>query len=300
MAISLSDEEMTDLSGLPHLLICLYVMAIRPRMDFKTAMVGIAPRISWQALSEWLYVEPKQSRQNSGSAHKSTIRRAIDALIKAGLIERRGNAESLVFYLPKANKGKFVSKKADTKSTPQADTVNPMLALAVDNKADTPKTAKADTHQISDINYTTTTTDNTMRRVNCGGGDFIFPSWLSEAGRADALKVLECVPQAYWQTLLDELHGAQAMKPIANPVGYLRAMAQKLKAGEFTSEKAGQVLEHRQKRAASDAKAESQKRVLQKSVTRTAPTEKDLSLLPPGLRKKLSGTLGKGSASPAV
>ncbi|KAE8755150.1 hypothetical protein FSO04_36030 [Paraburkholderia madseniana] len=57
-SIKLCEAEMQALYGLGYEAIALYVMAIRPRMDFATGMVGVAPRISWQALREWIYVEP--------------------------------------------------------------------------------------------------------------------------------------------------------------------------------------------------------------------------------------------------
>ena len=62
----LSDAELSALRGLPYFVRCLYVLAIRPYMDFRTGVVGLGPRISYRALAEALYVEPHQGEIDAG------------------------------------------------------------------------------------------------------------------------------------------------------------------------------------------------------------------------------------------
>ena len=67
MKVLLNEQELEALAGLPLLASALYVMAIKPRIDIATGVVGIKPKISWRALAEWLYVEPHSGIKNSGS-----------------------------------------------------------------------------------------------------------------------------------------------------------------------------------------------------------------------------------------
>ena len=58
MDFSINGDELTVLSGLPHLQQLVYFRGIRPYMDVKTGIVGIKRGISLQSIAEQLYIEP--------------------------------------------------------------------------------------------------------------------------------------------------------------------------------------------------------------------------------------------------
>jgi len=92
-AFVITDEEMTALAGLPHASVRLYLLGLRPHMDYATGVVGAKRRISWQMLREVLYVEPHRGLEDSGTPTLGKTRRALEWLIKAGLIEDIGTKE---------------------------------------------------------------------------------------------------------------------------------------------------------------------------------------------------------------
>ncbi len=56
----MNSEELAVLAGLPHIQQLTYLRGIRPYMDVKTGLVGVKRGISYQSISEQLYVEPHQ------------------------------------------------------------------------------------------------------------------------------------------------------------------------------------------------------------------------------------------------
>ena len=94
--MKVSDEELSALRGLPYIQQLLYLTAIKPYVDYRTGIVGIARGISYQSLAEELYIEPHQGIK-SGSPSKDQIRRAIKGLEKAGLLRIQSMDWKLVF-----------------------------------------------------------------------------------------------------------------------------------------------------------------------------------------------------------
>ncbi len=92
--------------------------------------------------------------------------------------------------------------------------------------------------------------------------DLIFPSSIQTEQR-DAIRALlsgSGVPPSHWQTLIDELHGAQLAKPITNPIGYVRVLTERMSAGSFTAERAPMIAEQRKRREANEQHAATQAR----------------------------------------
>ncbi len=56
--IIINQRELSALSGLPHIQQLTYIQGIKPFVDYKTKLVGIRRGISYQSISEALYVEP--------------------------------------------------------------------------------------------------------------------------------------------------------------------------------------------------------------------------------------------------
>lgn len=101
-SIVLTGEELDALSGLPHAAFRLYVAGLRPHMDYASGVVGDARRISWQMLRELMYVEPHKGLEDSGTPSLGRVRRAMDWLIRAGLVEDIGSkerGEAIIFRL---------------------------------------------------------------------------------------------------------------------------------------------------------------------------------------------------------
>lgn len=108
MITSWNDEEDEALQGLPLAAQVLYLRGLRRHMDYVTGIVGRRRRISWPMLREIAEVEPHQGVTDSGKPSMGRVRRLLDRLIRAGLVEdigpkRRG--DSIVFRLPLATTG---------------------------------------------------------------------------------------------------------------------------------------------------------------------------------------------------
>lgn len=99
-----NEYEADLLRGLPWIARVLYLEGLRMWMDRATGLVGARRGISWQMLMEVLYVEPHSGLKGTGTPEKGVVRRALEWLVKAGLVERRGNDDAIIFYLPQAHR----------------------------------------------------------------------------------------------------------------------------------------------------------------------------------------------------
>ena len=113
--------ELSALAGLPHIQQLTYLIGIRPHMDRKTCIVGIKRKISYQSLSETLYVEPHQGIQ-SGSPSKQQLRRVINGLEQAGLVQIQSTSKNLILKCLLADTDNSAQNKPNTKPTSHSDT----------------------------------------------------------------------------------------------------------------------------------------------------------------------------------
>lgn len=164
----LSVAEQDALYHVPWLPRLLYMMAIRPRMDKYTGLVGVRPKICWPALAEWVEYEGAPGCKAEKTSVQQ-VRRAVSShLVPSGLVVMKSKGKTLILELPKAVLGNSVQNKADK----LADKLGDKLADNVDNsepldlhglqasgegKADADGGAKsdgkADTHQYcTDLN----------------------------------------------------------------------------------------------------------------------------------------------------
>lgn len=258
MSIYLTEQELSALEGSNYIYTSLYIY-LRRHMDGESFIVGLKRGISYQSISEALYIEPERGIK-SGSPHKSTIRRALDRLVKLGLISSIGNDEKLVFKCIFAKRNFSKSNKADTKPTHQADTPKPSPLLAPQHKADTPKNTKADTPLVSinTINKLPPPKNVTLYEVNQSaegeGADkyLIFPT-LSKAHIEQIKALIKPLDTATKQDLLDELSGAIAYRQVKNPIGYMRVIANKALGGIFIGELMYTVRQQRERKIENDA-----------------------------------------------
>ena len=151
MSIHINDQELSALRGLPYLQRLIYLMSIRPYVDYKTGIAGLKRGISYQSITEDLYIEPHPGI-NSSPAGKQQIRRAIKGLERVGLLTIQSFDWKLIFHCPLVTSDYCVQNKADTNPTQQADTnptqKHPIKSRIVElenKKQDTSQTTKADT-----------------------------------------------------------------------------------------------------------------------------------------------------------
>ncbi len=116
----INTHELSALTGLPHIQQLTYLVGIRPYMDRKCFIVGIKRKISYQSLSEALYVEPHPGIQ-SGSPSKQQLRRVIKGLEQAGLVAIQSTAKHLVLKCLLADTHDSDQNKPDTKPASHAD-----------------------------------------------------------------------------------------------------------------------------------------------------------------------------------
>ena len=152
--------ERSALSGLPYLQQLIYIHGLKPYVDYQTDMIGIKRKVSYQSLSEALYIEPHQGFVQSGSPSKDQIRRSLKALERAGLIEIQSLDKQLIFKCLLLERDRSVQNKLATNPPHQATTnppdINNEKSVSYDNpsqNADTPKTAKPAIPQNNINNY---------------------------------------------------------------------------------------------------------------------------------------------------
>lgn len=149
MTIRVTTAERHALSGLPHLQQLVYLIGIRPHMDFENGMVGSYRGISYQSISEALYVQPHQGYQ-SGCPSKAQIRRALKGLIKNRVLIDQSSVDRLIFYCPLALEDFSAQKKGVIKPSHQGVTAQGKKRYLKTGgyrrllpKGGTPKTAQA-------------------------------------------------------------------------------------------------------------------------------------------------------------
>jgi len=151
MDYKINSEERAALYGLPHMYQLVYLLGIRPYMDYATGVVGVKRGISYQSLTEELYVEP----QPGIKAFKPSIqqmRRAVYGLEKKGLVYRESEGKQLILKCVLATADYSVQNKADSKPTGQANrskmqysSANTGISQVVSRNPDSHIPSKADT-----------------------------------------------------------------------------------------------------------------------------------------------------------
>lgn len=265
MAIYLTNEEMGALSGLPHSVITLYIMAIRPRMDYSTGLVGILPRVSWQALAEWVYVEPGPGTRHA-RPDKHALRRMVARLERAGLIEirTRAAARQLVFKCRLAQTDKHVQKQpAPRPHHPPAPQAAPSKTKhgAGFQPEPAPHPAPQETvepapHPRSEKStcQPSSSTSTAVDADQAGDDDgLIYSEKLTTTQRLGIWAKLIGLDKRRMQAVLDELAGFMAQREIKNPVRYVDYIIAKAKAPGWLPELAGLIAEGRARQAADAA-----------------------------------------------
>ena len=96
--ILITDNELSAMEGQPHTITVVYIY-LRRFMDYATGIVGIKRGVSYQSISEALYIEPEKGVKYA-KISKDAIRRILKRLERIGLLVRKGSADFLIFFMP--------------------------------------------------------------------------------------------------------------------------------------------------------------------------------------------------------
>lgn len=258
MFLAVSEQELDALNGTDYSLTKLYLY-LKQFMDFDTMIVGYKRRISYQSISEALYIEPRQGVKG-GSPHISSIRRMLEQLIKCGLM-KRSRKDTLVFKLVLADTSFYVQEKPDKKSTPIADKVKASNSNGLEHKPDRPKNAKADTplNLINTIFSTTTTTkllSTDQATAKSSSSNLIFTKSLDHNTQQAMFNLVKDFDTDMQQQLIDEVQGyIERGKVQSTPLALLYGMVERCKLGAFVTNYASKVKATREQRKQEQAKA---------------------------------------------
>jgi len=244
-AIRLGLRELEALAGLPFVSVALYVLGLRPRMNYADGWVGRNPRLSWQALSEWCRQESRQGVPEI-KLDRWALDRAVGHLERAGLVRRppvRGQRDPIVFFMPLAERDSSVRKNPAPNPAH-----NPARAAHREN---TPNPAHSHTpnpaHHPGD--RITVVTAAAALDVSSAAADLIAPQSLSATAQSNCIARVQHLNGSA-QRVLDELAGAIADharqgNPIKFPVRYLQKIIEQASTPTWSPAWADSIAERR-------------------------------------------------------
>lgn len=248
MYVALTEQELDALQGSDYALTVLYLY-LKRFVDYNNGVLGMVRRISYQGMSEALYIEPRAGVKG-GSPNISALRRMVDQLIKGGLLVKI-KPDTLVFKMPYTDTQNYVQNKADRKSTPKPTPkteLQPAQNIELAKKADRAKTEKP-THLTNHyiINKPTSSNNVTPYSKDHAKNDdddniLIFPKGLHDDTRQAMQNIVKGFEHEKQQELLDELAWyMQKGKVRATPEGLLIAMVNQARAGAFIAANAHRI-----------------------------------------------------------
>lgn len=106
--IRLTEAEQEALNGMPSSARVLYMLGLRPYMDYASGVVGVRRRISLQGFRELLEYEPDRGSRLGAryTPTKDEVRNEVERLVRSGLLLRlpkKRRNDPLVFKLPLAD-----------------------------------------------------------------------------------------------------------------------------------------------------------------------------------------------------
>lgn len=110
-SIKLTIAELQALAGAGADAVNVYVMGIRPRMDYRTGVVGRTVAISYQAIKEWTERHARPGVRFFAYS-RDQIRRLVDQLVNLGLVRKEGGHRELVLRCLLADTDNCAQKKA--------------------------------------------------------------------------------------------------------------------------------------------------------------------------------------------
>ena len=195
VSIRLSDDEEDALRGLRLDARLLYLMGIRPFMDYSTGIVGVKRIVCYKGFRELLEVAPDRgSRLGAVSApSKSLVRNLLVLLERHGLVEKipqRRRVDAMVFKLPLAIVDEKIrsgeqrhisviggSRKAATQKNNDKSNVKQFVRRGEEDSTDTDdqRINNCEQRHTSVLPLSTTTTKNIS---SANGGKLLAADWL--------------------------------------------------------------------------------------------------------------------------
>lgn len=230
-SIRLVPAELDALHGLPFAAVALYVLAMRPRADFRTGTLGHPTRISWQALSEWCRVESRQGVSEERLSEWQ-LRRLVEHLERAGLVVRRAAAndrtKSLVFRLPLMDADSSVQKNPAGMSAgnPAGVSQSEKQPNPAGNPAGNPAPHPEPRFSNETSSSSSPSPDVETTADEDDDDELHYPQTLTPAQLASARRKVRALPKGVRQRAVDELTGylmarASQGNPIRSPLAYL-------------------------------------------------------------------------------
>ena len=239
-AVILTEQELDALAGIPHACIALYI-ALRRRMDGATGLVGAPHLVSWQALKESVYVEPRPG-VGCYSPTRWTLLRLAQWLVKAGLVEMRSNAaqHQLIVHMKKAPVRSLVQKKAARnphqnphvvphRGNPQEPALHPP-----------PKAARHLESILPTVAAFSGADGDTQGKAQKLDWQSSYPQGYSQAEQAAILKVAyeKRMDRDRLQLLLEEMAGKEKNALIKNRPAFFLTLVRQSTRGTFFGKKA--------------------------------------------------------------
>lgn len=287
--VMLNAYELAALAGLPSLAVVAYVLAIRPWMDYRTGLCGIARGISWQSIREAVEVEGHQGMPRQ-TFTEAQCRRAVAHLEKRGLLTRRSTDAALVFRANLATRDNGVEKKAVPMLTPKAAPIAQpaMPATALDSGNGKPKAVpKAVAKAVPPPAEPLTSNQSSSSYLPDVVGDaaqttttaIVFHRVIKPEFQAAMLAAVAEFSAEDQQLALDELAGAILSRaggnnPIRSQLSYLRAIVANVRSGAQVWTNALEVAAARRAEAA---------RIEREASMRQLPTPPAASRFRPGV-----------------
>jgi hypothetical protein len=161
--ILLNEAELDRFYGLNEFDVKLY-LCIRKYMDGGTQITGVKRGISWQSLSEEMWIQPeKGSTGPSGSPTKKKLRCSVQRLVRKGLLSVLSDEKQLIFKCNLAPMGQSVQNmkgrgRAHVNGTPENQETPKNIGYFENSEEmnGIPQNAKNGTPLISNINNHTT------------------------------------------------------------------------------------------------------------------------------------------------
>ena len=118
--VSEAEQDILKRSDISHAAKLLYLIGLRPNMDFRTGIVGKVRRISYQSLHEMIeFIPPPGSQRPKGDYSIKAVRCLVDELGRAGLVRRLPNDLRSLFLECLVADREDASKKVNNRGTTQ-------------------------------------------------------------------------------------------------------------------------------------------------------------------------------------
>lgn len=206
-AVIISNLELDALNHeiLPHEARSLYLICIRPYMDYATGVVGIRRRLSYQMFSEKMFIARRRgSTAPEYTPSKQQLRTMIDQLVMVGLLvkcKEKQIAAPMVFSLPLAiSDAHYLNEEQHESNTESVPRKKPSGKMSVDELHNTGVSSEEQhTSGLPDQSISTFSGDQKFKKSEV----FISDDWYPSQKTINILKKLG-IPITFTKNCIDE------------------------------------------------------------------------------------------------